>query len=126
MWYFTSKALHDFPLKFDKAAYRAFTTEEWENFYDELLPLMIDYDAFYNSTDFILRGNIVIRLELALLALQQVITLATERRLDCVSVLQEIFNNVRILLFKLELQRVFYIKIIKGASVELFNQCRKK
>ena len=38
----------------------------------------------------------VIRTESALLALQQVMTLAIERRLDCASVLQEIFNNVRI------------------------------
>ena len=43
----------------------------------------------------------VIRTESALLALQQVMTLAIERRLDCASVLQEIFNNLRILFLEL-------------------------
>ena len=86
MWYFTRNALHDFPPKFDMA----------ELGWDELLRLMIDYEAFYNSKDFILRGNLVIRMELALLALQPFITLATERQLDCASVPQEIFKNVRI------------------------------
>ena len=64
---------------------------------------MTDFEAFYDSTDLRLRENIVIRMESALLALQQVITLAIERRLDWASVLQEIFNNVRI--FFLELTR---------------------
>lgn len=105
MWYFTRNALYDFPLKFDMAANRAFTTEKWENFYHELLRLMIDYGAFYNSTDLILRGNIVIRMKLALLALQQVITSATERRLHFAFVLQEIFNNVRILFLELTRRR---------------------
>ena len=68
-----------------------------------LLRLMTDFEAFYDSTDLRLRENIVIRMESALLALQQVITLAIERRLDWASVLQEIFNNVRI--FFLELTR---------------------
>ena len=43
---------------------------------------MTDFEAFYDSTDLRLRENIVIRMESALLALQQVITLAIERRLD--------------------------------------------
>ena len=47
----------------------------------------------------------VIRMESALLALQQVMTLATERRLDCASVLQEIFNNLRILFLELTRKR---------------------
>ena len=72
------------------AANRASTIEEWENFFEELFRLMTDYEAFYELTDLRLRENILIRMESALLALQQVITLATERRLDCASVLQEI------------------------------------
>lgn len=90
MWYLTHNALHDFPPKFNMAANRASTIEEWENFFEELFRLMTDYEAFYESTDLRLRENIVIRMESALLAPQQVITLATERRLDCASVLQEI------------------------------------
>ena len=90
MWYLTHNALHDFPPKFNMAANTASTIEEWENFFEELFRLMTDYEAFYDSTDLRLRENIVIRMETALLALQQVITLATERRLDCASVLQEI------------------------------------
>ena len=57
------------------AANRASTIEEWENFFKELLLLMTDFEAFYDSTDLRLRENIVIRMESALLALQQVITL---------------------------------------------------
>ena len=72
------------------AANRASTIEEWENFFEELFRLMTDYEAFYELTDLRLRENILIRMESALLALQQVITLATERRLDYASVLQEI------------------------------------
>ena len=53
------------------AANRASTIEEWENFFEELLRLMTDYEAFYDSTDLRLRENIVIRMESALLALQQ-------------------------------------------------------
>ena len=87
------------------AANRASTIEEWENFFEELLRLMTDYEAFYDSTDLRLRENIVIRMESALLALQQVITLAIERRMDCASVLQEIFNNVRILFLELTRRR---------------------
>ena len=64
------------------AANRASTIEEWENFFEELFRLMTDYEAFYELTDLRLRENILIRMESALLALQQVITLATERRLD--------------------------------------------
>ena len=41
----------------------------------------------------------------ALLALQQVIPLVIERRLDCASVLQEIFNNVCILFLELTRRR---------------------
>ena len=44
-------------------------------------------------------------MESALLGLQQVITLPIERRLDCASVLQEIFNNVRILFLELTRRR---------------------
>ena len=90
MWYLTHNALHDFPPKFNMAANRASTIEEWENCSEELFRLMTDYEAFYELTDLRLRENILIRMESALLALQQVITLATERRLDCASVLQEI------------------------------------
>ena len=90
MWYLTHNALHDFPPKFNMAANTASTIKEWENFFEELFRLMTDYEAFYESTDLRLRENMVIRMESALLALQQVITLATERRLDCASVLQEI------------------------------------
>ena len=79
------------------AANRASTIEECENFFEELLRLMTDYEAFYGSTDLRLTENIVIRMESALLALQQVVTSAIERRLDCASGVQEIFNNVRIL-----------------------------
>ena len=70
---------------------------------------MTDYETFYDSRDLILQENIVIRMESALFALHQVITLAIEWRLDCASVLQEIFNNVRILFLELtrrwEIQR---------------------
>lgn len=90
MWYLTHNALHDFPPKFNMAANTASAIEEWENLFEELFRLMTDYEAFYDSTDLRLRENIVIRMESALLALQQVITLATERRLDCASVLQKI------------------------------------
>ena len=105
MWYLTDNALHDFLPKFNMAANRASTIEEWENFFEELLRLMTDYEAFYDSTDLTLRENIVIRMESALLVLQQVITIAIERRLDCASVLQEIFNNVRILFLELTRRR---------------------
>ena len=71
------------------AATRASKTEEWENFFEELLRLMTDYETFYYSTNSILRENIVIRMESALPALQLVKTLAIERRLDCASVLRE-------------------------------------
>ena len=74
MWYLTHNALYDFPPKFNMAANRASTIEEWENFFEELLHLMTDYEAFYDSTDLRLRESIVIRMEPALLALQQVIT----------------------------------------------------
>ena len=87
------------------AANRASTIEDWENFFEELLRLITDYEAFYDSTDLRLRENIVIRMESALLALQQVITLVIERRLDCASVLQEIFNDVRILFLELTTRR---------------------
>ena len=46
----------------------------------------------------------LIRMESALLALQQVMTLAIERRLDK-TVLQEIFNNLRILFLELTRKR---------------------
>ena len=105
MWYLTHNALHDFPPKFNMAANTASTIEEWENFFEELFRLMTDYEAFYDSTDLRLRENIVIRMESALLALHQVITLVIERRLDCVSVLQEIFNKVRILFLELTRRR---------------------
>ena len=105
MWYLTHNALHGFPPKFNMAANRASTIEGWGNVFEELLRLMTDYEAFYDSTDLRLRENKVIRMESALLALQQVITLVIERRLDCASVLQEIFNNVRILFLELTTRR---------------------
>ena len=105
MWYLTHNALHGFPPKFNMAANRASTIEGWGNVFEELLLLMTDYEAFYDSTDLRLRENKVIRMESALLALQQVITLVIQRRLDCASVLQEIFNNVRILFLELTRRR---------------------
>ena len=72
-------------------------TLEWEQIFEELLHLMNDYEAFYNSTDYRLQENIVIRMESALLALQQVVPLVIDARLDCASVVQDVFNNVRIL-----------------------------
>ena len=69
----------------------------WEQFFEELLYLMNDYEAFYNSTDYRLQENIIIRMESALLALQQIVPLVVNARLECASVVQEIFNNVRIL-----------------------------
>ena len=65
---------------------------------------MTDFEAFYDSTDLRLRENIVIRMESALV-LQQVITIAIKRRLDCASIRQEIFNNVRILFLELTRRR---------------------
>lgn len=73
------------------------TTEEWDNFFEELVRLLTDYEALYDSPDCILQENVFIRMESALLALQQVIPSAIERELNCASVLQQIFTNFRIL-----------------------------
>jgi len=76
-------------------------TEEWDNFFEELVRLLTDYEALYDSPDCILQENVLIRMESALLALQQVIPSAIERGLNCASVLQEIFTNFRILFLDL-------------------------
>ena len=54
-------------------------TEEWDNFFEELVRLLTDYEALYDSPDCILQENVLIRMESALLALQQVIPSAIER-----------------------------------------------
>ena len=73
------------------------STTDWDNFFEELVRLLTDYEALFNSADSILQENVFIRMESALLALQQVIPSAIERGLNCASVLQEIFTNFRIL-----------------------------
>ena len=83
--------------KFKMATVLASTTTEWEDFFDELINLMNDYELFYDSSDSVVQENIVIRLESAVLALQQVIALVIERDLECASVLQEMFRSIRIL-----------------------------
>ena len=65
---------------------------------------MVPYEAFYDSTDFRLRENVVIRIkELALLALHQVIPFretvcknlcGTDKKL-CTTIFEAIFNYVR-------------------------------
>ena len=60
----------------------ASTTTEWEDFFDELINLMNDYELFYDTSDSVVQENIVIRLESAVLALQQVIALDIERDLE--------------------------------------------
>ena len=75
----------------------ATSTTDWDNFFEELVRLLTDYETLYNATDCILQENVFIRMESALLALQQLIPSAIERGLNCASVLQEIFTNFRIL-----------------------------
>ena len=81
------------------------TTQEWDNFFEELVRLLTDYEALYDSPDCILQENVFIRMESALLALQQVIPSAIVRGLNCASVLQEIFTNFRILFLELTRRR---------------------
>ena len=83
--------------KFKMATVLASTTTEWEDFFDELINLMNDYELFYDTSDSVVQENIVIRLESAVLALQQVIALVIKRDLECASVLQEMFRSIRIL-----------------------------
>ena len=81
------------------------TTEEWDNFFEELVRLLTDYEALYDSPDRILQETVFILMESALLALQKVIPSAIERGLNCASVLKEIFTNFRILFLDLTRRR---------------------
>lgn len=63
------------------------STTDWDNFFEELVWLLTDYEALYNSADSILQENVFIRMESTLLAFQQVIP----------SAIQEIFTNFQIL-----------------------------
>ena len=68
-------------------------------------PFLTDYEALYDSPDWILQETVFILMESAVLALQQVIPSAIDRGLNCASVLQEIFTNFRILFLDLTRRR---------------------
>ena len=78
---------------------------------------MIDYEAFYDSTDCRMQENIVIQireLHVALLAFHQTSYIRViKARLDCALVVQEILNNVRILFLVLRLYRALVAQLVE-------------
>ena len=59
-------------------------------FFESLLQLLDDYDRFHNTSDTAIRENVLIRMESAVLALQQLLPSVIESGLDCAPFLQEL------------------------------------